>query len=388
MTPPGPAPAPAPAPRPEPISAQLPVDEAVWEAEPELEAIDETPVRRELSGDGNAPPDATRLFAPDLLGRPARLPEPPPEVPDPPVAPRAGRGDFSFGDLDFEEPSGARPNPNQSQIFGDSFGSGSDQPALDAPQSLESVEAEALADPLYSQTRFLDPHAAPPAHFDTPNPAAAPPLPDLLAGEEITQPSDEDDAPELSDADLEPLDSGDPLSEPFSPETQAALSEPEFQPHEAPRAETPREYAATRLMMEHDAEPPARTMLLDAPADLPPAEPLPLPERDTAPSLAPFPAPVPKPALPASPVPSAAAATAVLPPPRAVMAANAAAMIDSAQLAQVVEKVAWEAFGALSEQVVGEVMKRVEAVVWEVVPQLCERLIQEEIARLKAELPE
>jgi len=68
--------------------------------------------------------------------------------------------------------------------------------------------------------------------------------------------------------------------------------------------------------------------------------------------------------------------------------ANAAAMIDSAQLAQVVEKVAWEAFGALSEQVVGEVMKRVEAVVWEVVPQLCERLIQEEIARLKAELPE
>ena len=49
---------------------------------------------------------------------------------------------------------------------------------------------------------------------------------------------------------------------------------------------------------------------------------------------------------------------------------------------------AWEAFGALSEQVVSEVLKRVESVVWEVVPQLCERLIREEIARLKAEMSE
>jgi cell pole-organizing protein PopZ len=68
--------------------------------------------------------------------------------------------------------------------------------------------------------------------------------------------------------------------------------------------------------------------------------------------------------------------------------AAAVPVIDSAVLSQALEKVAWEAFGSLSEQVVNEVRKRVEAVVWEVVPQLCERLIREEIARLKAELPE
>jgi hypothetical protein len=345
----------------------------MWEAEPELEAVDETPVRRE-----DGAPDATRLFAPDLLGRPARLPEPPPEVPEPPAAPARGGRDFSFGDLDFEEPTGPA-NPHQSQIFGDSFGSANeatvlaepmDEPVAVEPVAVEPGEVEALADPLYSQTRFLDPHAPAPApHFDTPNPAAAPPLPDLLAGEEITQPAEGEDEPELAEADLEPIpdDTEDPLAKPFSPETQAALSVPEFQPLEAPRpqpARAPRADAATRLLMD------APTL---EPADLPPVEPPALPEIDTAPSLAPLAPPTP------------AVSTAVtLPPTRGAVAP----MIDSAQLAQVVEKVAWEAFGALSEQVVGEVMKRVEAVVWEVVPQLCERLIKDEIARLKADLPE
>jgi cell pole-organizing protein PopZ len=72
--------------------------------------------------------------------------------------------------------------------------------------------------------------------------------------------------------------------------------------------------------------------------------------------------------------------------PAPVSASRASAIVDSTLLAQSVEKVAWEAFGSLSEQVVGEVLKRVEAVVWEVVPALCERLIREEIARLKAEM--
>jgi hypothetical protein len=372
----------------------------MWEAEPELEAVeavDETPMRRDEHGEASpAAPDATRLFAPDLLGRAARLPEAPPEVPELPAAPRGARGDFSFGDLDFEEPTGPA-NPHQSQIFGDSFGSASasDQTVLaEPPKALDPVEAEALADPLYSQTRFLDPHAAPaPVHFDTPNPAAAPPLPDLLAGEEITQPSEDDDSPELSDADLEPLDD-DPLAQPFSPETAAALSAPEFQPIEAPRAQPPREQAATRLLLSQEEPAPpaaAATRLIEPPDDLPPAKPLPLPERDTAPSLAPLsaaPAPLP-PAPPAAPAPPAhQVSTAVTLSGREPARAAVAPMIDPTQLAQVVEKVAWEAFGALSEQVVGEVMKRVEAVVWEVVPQLCERLIQDEIARLKAELPE
>ena len=75
-------------------------------------------------------------------------------------------------------------------------------------------------------------------------------------------------------------------------------------------------------------------------------------------------------------------------PAAPISAARASAIVDSTLLAQSVEKVAWEAFGSLSENIVGEVLKRVEAVVWEVVPQLCERLIREEIARLKAEMSE
>jgi hypothetical protein len=47
------------------------------------------------------------------------------------------------------------------------------------------------------------------------------------------------------------------------------------------------------------------------------------------------------------------------------------------------EKIAWEAFGDLSEQVVKQVLTRVEAVAWEVIPQMAEILVQEEIERMK-----
>jgi CheY-like chemotaxis protein len=47
------------------------------------------------------------------------------------------------------------------------------------------------------------------------------------------------------------------------------------------------------------------------------------------------------------------------------------------------EKVAWEAFGDLSERVVKEALARIEAVAWEVIPQMAEVLIREEIERMK-----
>ncbi len=50
-----------------------------------------------------------------------------------------------------------------------------------------------------------------------------------------------------------------------------------------------------------------------------------------------------------------------------------------------IEKVAWEAFGDLSERIVREVVERVEAVAWEVIPQVAESLIREEIQRLQNE---
>jgi CheY-like chemotaxis protein len=59
--------------------------------------------------------------------------------------------------------------------------------------------------------------------------------------------------------------------------------------------------------------------------------------------------------------------------------------IDAGELHAALEKVAWEAFGPLSEQLVAEVVRKVEEVAWEVVPQMAERLIQEEIARLKGD---
>jgi CheY-like chemotaxis protein len=396
-----------------PPSAPAPL----WEAEPELEASDETPLRRsefeaQQASAAAAPatpaPDATRLFAPDLLGRPVRLAV----EPEPTRAAAPARPDFSFGDLDFEEPTGQ--SANQTQIFGESSGplGGADTvltsalPARTAPTqpaSWDEREPNApLADPLYSKTRFLDPHAA--GHdapsFDTPLPTMAPPLPDLLGTEEVTAPSQSlseielDDPESEPEIEAEPIDETDPLGEPFSPDTSAAFAEPEFAPVARTKNLAPPSLAATRLAFEQlsndesddelgdepdlvDAEALPEDGLADPPAELDdwgtirgPAEP----------ELRPT-APLPGRALPARPQPASS-----LPVERPH--SSGAPVIDSALLAQTLEKVAWEAFGSISEQVVNEVKKRVEAVVWEVVPQMCERLIREEIARLKAELPE
>ncbi len=396
--------------KPAPVASAAPL----WEAEPELEAIDETPLRRsefesKQRGSDDAPtgtaPDATRLFAPDLLGRAARLPKAPEPMTDTPPA----RPDFSFGDLDFEEPTGSPGN--QTQIFGESSGplsgaetvlsSAPSKPASTPSSSWDEREPNApLADPLYSKTRFLDPHAAAQAapSFDTPLPTTAPPLPDLLGSEEVTEPSHSLSEIELSDAEsepeieAEPIDESDPFAEPFSPDTSAAFEDPEFAPVSRAKSAASPAFAATRLAFDdavsEDSGDDLEAELLDAealPEDAigePPAE---LDDwaaiREPAePELRPT-APLPKHAQP-----SRSASSSSLPAERPH--ALTPTVIDSALLAQTLEKVAWEAFGSLSEQVVNEVKKRVEAVVWEVVPQMCERLIREEIARLKAELPE
>jgi CheY-like chemotaxis protein len=59
--------------------------------------------------------------------------------------------------------------------------------------------------------------------------------------------------------------------------------------------------------------------------------------------------------------------------------------IDSKRLHESLEKVAWEAFGPLSEQLVGEAVRKIEEIAWDVIPQIAERLIREEIAKLKGE---
>ncbi len=57
---------------------------------------------------------------------------------------------------------------------------------------------------------------------------------------------------------------------------------------------------------------------------------------------------------------------------------------DVDAMREVLEKLAWEAFGPLSEQLVREIVQKMEAIAWEVVPQLAERLLQDEIKRMKA----
>ena len=53
------------------------------------------------------------------------------------------------------------------------------------------------------------------------------------------------------------------------------------------------------------------------------------------------------------------------------------------EIHQHLEKIAWEAFGDLSERIVRETVARIEAVAWEVIPQMAETLIREEIRKLQ-----
>jgi hypothetical protein len=136
----------------------------------------------------------------------------------------------------------------QSQIFGETSAPSGDEPspALVAPGEM-LLEPEALADPLYSQTTFLDPASS------RGGAANAPPLPDLLADAPLAEP-DADDETALAEADTaldEELEATryEPTPQPFSPDTAAALDEPHFE-RGAVRAE-----AATRLMLPQEREP-------------------------------------------------------------------------------------------------------------------------------------
>jgi hypothetical protein len=53
------------------------------------------------------------------------------------------------------------------------------------------------------------------------------------------------------------------------------------------------------------------------------------------------------------------------------------------ELRDMIEKIAWDAFGPVTEKIVREAVARIEQVAWEVVPKLAETLIQEEIRKLK-----
>jgi CheY-like chemotaxis protein len=55
------------------------------------------------------------------------------------------------------------------------------------------------------------------------------------------------------------------------------------------------------------------------------------------------------------------------------------------QLHEALERIAWDAFSDVTEQIVKEALERIERVAWEVIPQMAEALIREEIRKLKGE---
>lgn len=90
------------------------------------------------------------------------------------------------------------------------------------------------------------------------------------------------------------------------------------------------------------------------------------------------------------PPPPAAAAPPPVPQPIALRTdtpAGSTAHMDAlrGELREYLEKVAWEAFGDLSERIVRETVARIEAVAWEVIPQMAETLIRDEIRKLQSE---
>ena len=58
------------------------------------------------------------------------------------------------------------------------------------------------------------------------------------------------------------------------------------------------------------------------------------------------------------------------------------------ELRAMLEKIAWEAFGDLTDRIVRETVQRVEQIAWEVIPKMAEALVREEIAKLKGDADE
>jgi CheY-like chemotaxis protein len=85
-------------------------------------------------------------------------------------------------------------------------------------------------------------------------------------------------------------------------------------------------------------------------------------------------------------VPEPAPAPAFSPTPAAT-GTGSSAHLDAlrGELREHLEKVAWEAFGDLSDRIVRETVTRIESIAWEVIPQMAEALIQEEIRKLQSD---
>jgi CheY-like chemotaxis protein len=100
-----------------------------------------------------------------------------------------------------------------------------------------------------------------------------------------------------------------------------------------------------------------------------------LPEGELLTELAPEEAPAPEPLLASAEEAAASSSTS---------AADLSPLARE-QLHDALEKIAWEAFSDVTEQIVKEALERIERVAWEVIPQMAEALVREEIRKLRGE---
>jgi CheY-like chemotaxis protein len=183
--------------------------------------------------------------------------------------------------------------------------------------------------------------------------------------------------------DVSSSDLGDPIAE-----TAAAEAEPSSpwpaEPAALAEAELLSEPAEAEPSSPWPVEPPAlaEAELLSEPAEAEPssswpAEPPALPETEFLSEPAPEDLPEPAPDPLATPTEDAPAPSATSAPDLSPLARE--------QLHEALERIAWDAFSDVTEQIVKEALERIERVAWEVIPQMAEALIREEIRKLKGE---
>ena len=262
--------------------------------------------------------------------------------------PGATDTDFSFSDLEFAKDATAGPAPDATQLMSSPPG-----PMAPAPPFAEPLEpATGMTEPRLPTSIQEDADSIP--NLDV---SEVVPIPDddmALARTSVIDPSSA--AGLLEDVDFE------------IPEEPISLSELEVEPPAPPQVSDDKTVLASEIASEM-IDPPAdveslgeRTMgggevygelLASARRNLG----TPGPDEQTEPESAPQPEPAPAPA----PVVSSA---------------------DSQAMRGEIEKLAWDAFGPMSEQLVREAVKKIEEIAWEVVPQIAEKLVREEIRRL------
>ena len=226
---------------------------------------------------------------------------------------------------------------------------------------------------LYEETAFLDPRAAvdePPPAFQAPELESfgnedgqrtgllAPSAADQMNEETAPDPSREERAALAAAAALDGVKGPPPIRE-EPPDLE--LVDPVVQPEPlTPVSNDPLRDNAEPLTM-------SQVEMLGPP---------------TQPALQPEPEPQPEPVALVTPKGPVAAAPEALELSLDTPVSKEARP-DVAEVHAALEKVAWDAFGPVSEQIVRDAVRKIEEIAWEVIPQLTEKLIREEIARLK-----